>query len=614
MQQTVPRASRRRHDIEVVEDSEPEREAKRLAQKQERKRRKLAANIADSNSSIPEKLPVIDISDESVPPSPGNNFAADIIEISDNSTNICDPPISRNKNIVSLHSSVTDTNSNMSTADVPDTNIISLCSDVSVPLASGHSDDEEIVPTLNLARFAFTNSRPLQRRNSSSAAGSTSNSDTQTKPPMKTAARKRFAGDFSDAQLKRISKCVSCDLAWTARKTGEQKLVHIRACVKKTGLTDETVRILIRKELDNLTAEGPSKGKGKALPPPTIPTTLLEDLVRDAAPKRKGKRKETVDALKTVSETRENIADRARMILGPPSEGENHTVYTQVFAAATLTPAHELNPTQAFGPSRLAQRQGNKPSLLGEDSDGEIESPPATQVFAPSKLGGQSITTALGWGYEFESEGESGPVSDAGVPSKQLNNQPHLPPSSASGLSPKFSPRKKRTEIAATISSPAQEAGSDEWSDEAYAHFDPDLNRKTFGESSPAKKLITSETTRGEGKGTKSGKGRIRALAVDADELGDAPPRRVTKAIRSRKKVEDEFDEKWELALKQKIMKDRDLHHRILRYEPINFEIFSQLATEGEPVSGRLKLKLRVFLDKQAINFHGGEAGRTGRR
>lgn len=60
MQQTFPRVSRRTLDDDVVEDSEPEREARRQAQKLERKRRKLATiDLAGSDSMSPAEKPKI---------------------------------------------------------------------------------------------------------------------------------------------------------------------------------------------------------------------------------------------------------------------------------------------------------------------------------------------------------------------------------------------------------------------------------------------------------------------------------------------------------------------------------------------------------------------------
>ncbi|KAJ7180252.1 hypothetical protein C8R43DRAFT_941923 [Mycena crocata] len=589
----MPRVSRRSFDTEVVEDSEPEREAMRQKERLERKKRKLAATnpvLPKLASPIPK---VIDISDVSIPASPVQaanpeptqlSLSSRIIEISDSSV---DPRSVANDEIISVQSSLAGSDLQLA---APQTET---------------DDDEEIVPTLNLARFAFANPRPLQARTSSSA--STSNSETQTKAPTKTTS-KRLVGEFSDAELKKLSKCVSCDMAWTARKSGAQKLVHIRSCAKKSGLTDETVGILIKKEIANAPDDaGPSKRKKQVtLATPTTPPTLLEDTVRDAAPKRKGKRIEAVDVLKTFSETRDNIKGRARMLLGsaPFSNGDGFIVQTQAVKSTALT---SPIPTQAFGASRLGVKGA---SLLG-DQDSEPDLPPATQAFAPSKLGGRTTTgTSGGWGYESGSDEDS--VSHA-VPSKESSNPLVYPASSVKEVFLRSSPGKM---IASAPPSPAQVA-SDGWSDDgAYMHYDPELNRETFSEQMnvfPLQKAKKKRAITHDKQGAQSPKAK-QSIRVPAggDELDSLPAPSKTK--RSRKKADDEFDENWELRIKEKIINDHDLHLRILRYEPINFEVFLQLAAEGAIPGGRLKFKLRSFLDKQAINFYGGETGRTGRR
>ncbi|KAJ6455937.1 hypothetical protein DFH09DRAFT_1297598 [Mycena vulgaris] len=388
-----------------------------------------------------------------------------------------------NMDIVSLHSSMSATNPSGTVGDATDMDIVPhvAATHAAPPSDLGHSDDEEILPTLHLGHFAFTNPRPLQTRNFSSSAGS--NSDTQAKA-SKTGARsssKRLAGDFSEAELKKLVN---------TEKWGTKIGAHSVLCQEK-WFTDDTVRILIRKEVDNAANDaGPSKRKGKALEDaPTTRTTLLEDVVREAAPKRKGKRKETVDALKSVSETRETVLSRARMLLGSGLFSDEN----------------------AFGHSRLGQRQGSKLSLFGEqDSDGELDLPPATQVFAPSKLGAKPVTGTSGrWGYESESECESS-ASASDMSLARKSNQPLASfPFSAKEASPR-SP--KRHGIRAPQFSLPCPTGSDEWDDDdAYVHYDPELNKSHFQRiSSPHRNQGSPKTTR-EGRGTKSPKSRRRA-------------------------------------------------------------------------------------------------------
>ncbi|KAF7352661.1 hypothetical protein MVEN_01231900 [Mycena venus] len=556
--------------------------------------------ILISDESAPAS-PVIAVSGPSVrlPHSPVN-----IIDISDTSTSI-----SVNQNVISILSSPTHTNPNSPAGEVGAAPLASLSN-------ADPSDDEEIVPMLNLARFAFANPnpRPLQSQSSASTVDSASGSDTQAKPAAKKTARsssKGVAEDFSDAELRKLIKCVSCDLSWTARKTAAQKMLHIRSCAKKTGLTDQTIRALIRKEVDN----APEPGQSKVALVPAQRTTLYEDIVREAGPKRKGKRKPAVDILKNVTETRENIRGNARMILGPESlsDGDDFIVQTQAVTSDKPATTQEHSATQVFGPSRLGQQHGYKSSILGDpDPDDDPDIPPATQAFAPSKLGGRAA--ARGWGYESESEGE-GPGSEPDAPIAE--NPLALPSSSAKEGYPRSSPRTTKNMIAAAPTFPAMENNFD---DNAYVQFDSELelNREAFVEinhntvTSPKPKKSKKSTTRETPTETKTTKGRIQVPSDAKDS--PRPPSPKAKPKRSGKKTEDELDDRWELGIKEKILADHDLHLRILRYEPINFDIFLKLATEDE-ATARLRLKLRLFLDKQAINFYGGEAtSRTRKR
>ncbi|KAJ7684033.1 hypothetical protein B0H17DRAFT_23310 [Mycena rosella] len=528
---------------------------------------------------------VIEISDGSVPASPVASSSRptlpptsniSVIEISDSSASMSEPLNILKKDVVSMDSS-------RHVGDATDQGCRATC------------------------YVQFRRRRPRNDPNAKSTAGSRSSSDTQAKALPKPVARgssNSLAGDFPDAELKKLDKCVSCDIAWTARKSGAQKLVHIRSCAKKNGLTDDTLRILIRREIDNAPNDaGPSKRKGKApVDTPTTPT-LLEDVVREAAPKRKGKRKEPVDALKSVSETRETILGRARILLdsGPLSDEHSFAVRTQAFTSTLPTAAPE--PTQAFGVSRLGQRQGSKVSVLGQqdsDSDAEPELPPATQAFAPSKLGARlGAGASRGWGYESESERESAASgSDLNVSSARKSTK------RSSSSAKEVSSRKAKGNKSAAVIPPATQLGSDDWdNDDAYVHFDPDLE---LNKEPVAENIVPTKKPKQR---TKSKSPKSKRKAKNDDPAVPATPKK------SRKKAADEYDEAWELGLKDKITNDRDLHLRILRYEPINFEVFVQLATEdGEVAGGRLKFKLRVFLDKQAINFYGGEAGRVGRR
>jgi len=71
--------------------------------------------------------------------------------------------------------------------------------------------------------------------------------------------------------------------------------------------------------------------------------------------------------------------------------------------------------------------------------------------------------------------------------------------------------------------------------------------------------------------------------------------------------------EEWQLHLMRNIMLDTDLHLRILRYEPIHFSVFLEIAMRDAPPISNLIQHLRTFLDDQAIIFYVNEGGRSRR-
>lgn len=215
---------------------------------------------------------------------------------------------------------------------------------------------------------------------------------------------------------------------------------HIQMCSKKNGLTDDTVRILLRNEIDKLSpVTSSSKSVSSAPAPPSAPETLLEDILKETGKKKPGRRPQVLQTVKSVTETRETILDKARTLLqngGSSRAGstslnsrnsepvcEEAPPATQVFSrsnVATTTRAASADvyqgadTTQVFRPSRLAVqtsrlhgavvRAGAEiaahsdispltqiPNDGGTAPDGAASNhsdafPPSTQVFAPSKL------------------------------------------------------------------------------------------------------------------------------------------------------------------------------------------------------------------------------------
>lgn len=300
------------------------------------------------------------------------------------------------------------------------------------------SSDSETEPEeenrMALNRFVYQNS---SRSQSTASLSRTSSIVAPKKKPGCNAGQHRFAADFSNAELARLARCVCCRIGWTTRKGVAQKMVHVQSCAKKNAFTDETVKILIRQEVDKATAESQvadAKGKSKAINPENLhtraPKTHMEDIIQGPEPKRRGRRPE-VPTLKNGMETRDENLDRARVILG------NHTLpntrdngfQTQQFGPSRLIDrlgrdpgSWDVNPaTQAFGESELRKRQALS-VVLGATtrkhsiSDVEPASfnegimPPSTQNFGPSKLVGLGRMSSSS-AFDVQHDIDSAPLS-----------------------------------------------------------------------------------------------------------------------------------------------------------------------------------------------------------
>lgn len=163
------------------------------------------------------------------------------------------------------------------------------------------------------------------------------------------------------------------------------------------------------------------------------------------------------------------------------------------------------------------------------------------------------------------------------------------------------------------------------WNDGGiYLHYDPACDNETIAGPND---LQHAPDTSSPLNTLKAPKPRKKTLIHDSEHvlLEKNTPKKTPKRKGKEKAtetVEDEDDEAWEQALKEKILQDTILHHRILRYEvrgpsfflfrtsliycyilhsqPILFDEFLGLITDpGSHISGRLKLQVRSFLDKQ---------------
>ncbi|KAL0949398.1 hypothetical protein HGRIS_009460 [Hohenbuehelia grisea] len=302
-------------------------------------------------------------------------------------------------------------------------------------------DQEEGAPRFSLAHFAYNGNatRPLLHRNLSSRTSSSSSIVSIPPPPpvpkklSRTWSKTRFASRVSDAQLAKLLKCVSCDTKWTARKSAAQKASHVQSCAKKRGFSEDTVCVLIERELAKAAAEETepaapkNKGKGKAVEAAPKPVTFFEELVNEAGVQRKKpgpKRAKVSVTVQSVVETRDDILKKARAAFGAQAKGTESIGIHDITAdlghsgvAERYAPARTLlgdlwdDDTSKAGPSTL-------PSQPIDDDIHGRGSIPATQAFAPSKFGARTESMFDEDDDATDIEGSHFPATQAFAPSR----------------------------------------------------------------------------------------------------------------------------------------------------------------------------------------------------
>lgn len=263
---------------------------------------------------------------------------------------------------------------------------LSPSKDDPAPLSSPSStevSDDDGEDILKLGQFAYAAPPPLRRTASKTPSPAESERDVRPIPArikkVPTTTAYTFATEFTDAALSQLRKCVSCEQAWTVRKTVAHKLKHIQTCAKKNKLSDATLQTLLRKELDSLPPVA-STSKAPVGPSSTTPATgtLLENVLKDVQKKKTGRRPQVLQTVKSISETRDSILDRARVLL----EDTHVTVYsmneTTTIQRPLPPPDLDIPPaTQAFTKSNVAVRNESL----------EVHPADVTVVFGSSRLG-----------------------------------------------------------------------------------------------------------------------------------------------------------------------------------------------------------------------------------
>jgi hypothetical protein len=245
------------------------------------------------------------------------------------------------------------------------------------------SSDSEGESRLKLSRFAFrapqskpkiTSLRSLSCSDNSVATDKLPESTSTPKARLKRPGIRRFSNDFSHAQLASLISCVSCNLKWTSTKTASQKVIHIQNCAKKKFLSDETVRMLIRKEIQSSSNQKTTEEEdGQKL------ATFLETVVNEVSGTKKSRRPQILGTVKSLPETRGSILGRARAVLDTSIQHEDSVVIDARVPNLTQGGRSDVPCTQAFGTSMLARRADSYPHAQS--------GPALTQAFGESALG-----------------------------------------------------------------------------------------------------------------------------------------------------------------------------------------------------------------------------------
>ncbi|KAF8165213.1 hypothetical protein B0H34DRAFT_228767 [Crassisporium funariophilum] len=232
---------------------------------------------------------------------------------------------------------------------------------------------------LNSSRFVSKDCRPAMNviapKNAvagpSRTVTTTASSINKAKRPSK---KKQLALDLSEDELAKVTRCICCGIKWTARKTGAQKLAHIQPCAKRNAYNDDTVRLLVQKEIINFVSLPTGKGKEKLIiksalhEEPQEKKTFFEDVLVEAAPKKKTKRHHQATLIENVSIARDSILARAQSVIATATPNNADLQPDPISVDVGHNENNEHLPlTQGFTRSALVQRQGSRLTSLFAD-------------------------------------------------------------------------------------------------------------------------------------------------------------------------------------------------------------------------------------------------------
>jgi len=237
-----------------------------------------------------------------------------------------------------------------------------------LPWIQPPGEGEGILPAkkLNLTRFVYPKPITIQKTKATSLPRKPASlfplgaNESTAAPPLSNADQTNMGLSLSD--LAKISRCVCCDISWTTRKTGHQKMAHMRNCSRKHAFDEETMQTLLQTEVRNFIPVRKAVKKARPVSDePASKKTFLEDVLVNAAPKQKAKRQQPETLLLNVSQTRVTVLARAQEILASSSnhcDNPRREVDQPSFEQAGGIDGSMSPSTHGFGKSSLARIYG----------------------------------------------------------------------------------------------------------------------------------------------------------------------------------------------------------------------------------------------------------------
>lgn len=166
-------------------------------------------------------------------------------------------------------------------------------------------------------------------------------------------------------ELRRLSRCVVCDMEWTTKKTVTVKLDHIQKCGMKNAFTDDAIRNRIIQELSKpLQVETTARTTEDPESPEKV-GTLMENILKDTQPKKRGKRKEITTTVVKIQHRHGIFRARAEALLAV-AQNENQEIESQLSNTSKMSTANYSKaspPVHEYPASKLGTKADCSPVL-----------------------------------------------------------------------------------------------------------------------------------------------------------------------------------------------------------------------------------------------------------